>query len=146
MPEQYDLAAVRHFRAAEHLEAGGHADDAGYHFGICAENAVKSALREAGLEGYWTNISKSALRQSPMKGHWNELGSKLAAAASDINAHAQGRRAAPLQQMSLLPYNSFSDWHIDIRYADPDHVPISPDALTRWKQAAADLIINLVIV
>ncbi|WP_156356091.1 hypothetical protein [Sphingomonas sp. Leaf22] len=146
MPEQFNIAAIRHLRTAEHLEAGGHTDDAGYHFGVCAENAVKCAMREAGLESYWASQGNQALRASPMFGHWSLLGTKIANAASIINVHAQGRRANPLKQLSASGATVFADWSIDIRYADPTHVPIDGAKLHRWKHGAAQFVNSFVLV
>lgn len=146
MGEQFDVAAFRHFETAEHLETGGHIDDAAYHFGLCGENAVKSAMREAGLEQHWASISNAALRNSPMRGHWGDLSQRIQVAASDINLYAAGRRSTALRVLSSTTTPSFVGWNIDIRYADPALVPVSSASVSLWKADATRFLVKFVIV
>jgi hypothetical protein len=143
--EQFDLAAIRHFDTAEHLEDGGHHDDAGYHYGICGENAVKSAMREAGLEQYWRSLGQKALNKSPMRGHWADLAAKIVAASNEINVFAIGRRANALRTLAGSNIAVFDGWHIDIRYANPAYVPVKPVSLMGWKNDAAQFVANFVV-
>jgi hypothetical protein len=53
MAEQYAIAAWR-------LELEGDTDDAGYHFGISGETAVKYALRASGVEAAWVATAGGA--------------------------------------------------------------------------------------
>ncbi len=144
MSEKFDVAAHRHFAAAEHLEHGGHTDDAAYHYGICGENAVKSAMRDAGLESHWSNISKAVLWNSPMKGHWGKLSDKLSTASMDINTYAAGRRADALRALASRTTPVFDGWDIDIRYADSRFVPVNEASLESWKNDAATFITSFV--
>jgi hypothetical protein len=129
--EQFDVAAVRHFESGEYLEAGGHLDDAGYHYGISAENAVKNALRQAGL--------------SPIRGHWADLQGKIHKAQPKIDLFAAGRRAGPLRRLAARSPGYFARWHINIRYADPRFVPVSAASLAAWKAEAANFLADFVI-
>jgi hypothetical protein len=144
LAECYDQAAVRHFDVAELLKRHSKLDDAGYHFGICAETSIKHGLREAGLEARWL-ANNVDLRQTPMRGHWNALARKIIALQSEINQYAQGRRAALLIKHALDPALSthFNSWSIDIRYADPNHTPVMAADVVSWEAKALDLLCDL---
>ena len=47
MAEQFCVAALRHLDTAELLEREGKLDDAGYHYGLAGETAVKHAVATA---------------------------------------------------------------------------------------------------
>lgn len=139
------MAAMRHFEVAEHLLANGYIDDAAYHFGVCGENAVKSGMRDAGLEQYWANCGGGKLKSSPMRGHWGQLNSRLVSAATEISLYASGRRSAPLRAALANCAQIFNGWNIDIRYADPKYVPVSAPTVSRWQSDASAILLDLVV-
>lgn len=145
MPEQYQVAAYRHFEAAELLAANGMRDDAAYHLGVSGENAIKYAMQEAGLEAYWDGCGIKK-RNQPMRGHWGDLQAKVQQELGNINLFATGRRSAPLQSLvNSGPVQQFSGWGIDIRYADSGLVPISAVDHERWHSDAQEFLINFVL-
>lgn len=143
--EQFHIAAQRHFDSATFLESAGHNDDAGYHYGVSAENAVKNAMREAGLESHWKMQGNAHFKNSPMRGHWAGLQNRIAGAQHEMSLFANGRRAAPLLQLAAMgSVARFSDWHIDIRYADPIYTPVTQAKLIQWKADALDFLTQFV--
>lgn len=72
MPEQFDVAARRHLDTADILEAEGRLDDAGYHYGLVGENAVKQSIvavcgpltKKMGLFVHFDTALKAAIEQS----------------------------------------------------------------------------------
>ncbi len=145
MPEQYQVAAYRHFEAAELLATNGMRDDAAYHLGVSGENAIKYAMQAAGLEAYWNSCGIKQ-HQQPMRGHWGVLQQKVENERNNINIFATGRRSAPLQNLvNSGTINQFSGWGIDIRYADCGLVPISEADHERWHSDAQEFLINFVL-
>ncbi len=146
MAEVYDVAAWRHYRTAEILQDAGQGDDASYHFGITGETALKSALRVSGCEAAWI-AAGTKLKNTPMRGHFHQLGDLVQSTALEIGAFASGRLAQPIAAYVLNPafQARFQGWHIDIRYADPDHTPVSAAKLDGFQRDAEDLLLALVI-
>lgn len=145
MPEQFQVAAYRHFEAAELLAANGMRDDAAYHLGVSGENAIKYAMQEAGLEAHWDSCSIKK-NQQPMRGHWGVLQAKVESERNNINIFASGRRSAPLQTLvNSGPIHQFLGWGIDIRYADSGIVPVNQADHDRWYSDAQEFLINFVL-
>src|SRR4051794_13118464 len=103
MAEQFDIAAWRHHRVGETLEVMGELDDAGYHFGVCGENALKYALWASGVYAAWITagaaIGKSpseSLRGTPMRSHFPSVATLVRKAQTEIAVHATGRYAGPI--------------------------------------------------
>lgn len=145
LPEQYQIAAYRHFEAAELLDANSMRDDAAYHLGVSGENAIKYAMQAAGLEAHWdgSNIRKN---NQPMRGHWGTLQAKIDSERDNINLIATGRRSASLRSLvNSGPIQQFLGWGIDIRYADSGLVPVSDADHTRWHSDAQNFLINFVL-
>ena len=154
MAEQFDIAAWRHHRVAETLEILAELDDAGYHFGVCGENAVKYALWAAGVQAAWIRagaaVGKSpaqSLKRTPMRGHFPTLKSLINKTRAEISIYATGRHAAPIAAMVLDPSfaGRFADWHIDIRYADAAHTPVSALKCATWHRDADDFVLALLL-
>lgn len=112
----YECATWRHFNDAEHLQAAGRIPNAGYHFGVAAECAFKTALSRAGAHNLPHN--------SPINPMWKHFGNGTGSGALKQKAMAfcTGRLAAPLIKLYSLASdpNFMSDWEIRMRYA-PDH-------------------------
>lgn len=146
MAEQYDVAAWRHHSVAEKLEEAGDLDDAGYHFGVCGETAVKQALRASGVEANWIAAGIS-LKRTPMLQHFPTLTTFVTRSRNDIAVFAVGRHAAPITgiilDVSFL--QRFSGWHINIRYADLSYTPVSSGICGAWHQDADELILGLLL-
>lgn len=154
MAEQYDVAAWRHHRVGEMLENGAELDDAGYHFGVCGENAVKYALWASGVQAAWIRIGagqgksvRDSLTGTPMRGHFPTLTTLVQQTRSNIAVHATGRFSGPVAAIVLSPnfIQRFAGWSIDIRYADTQHTPVSSQTCTAWHADADDLVLSLVI-
>jgi hypothetical protein len=145
MTEQYEIAALRHFDVAELLLAQLHLDDAGYHFGIAGENALKHALQSAGMEQFWQNNGVGP-NKTPMRKHYPHLEPSVVAEEQMILAHAQGRLASPLAQLISAPNHGsrFNNWSIDIRYADTICTPVPAASCAQWQEDAADMLLRLI--
>lgn len=145
MPEQFQVAAYRHFKTAELLADNSMLDDAAYHLGVAGENAVKHAMQEAGLEVHWDAVGINKNTQ-PMRGHWGRLQAKLVAEAATINLFSSGRRSAPLKRLIASgSITEFSGWSIDIRYADSTLVPVSTADHQRWYDDAQAFLIDFAL-
>lgn len=130
MAERYDVAAKRHFDVADLLEKRGELDDAGYHYGLVGENALKHALRVC--------LSKSVKGRD---GHFPNLTAAISVFQTDIAAFASGSGIGRhLYQLTNDPTfaGRFGDWKIDIRYADDQCTPVSPADCARWGGDAED--------
>lgn len=145
MNERYDVAAGRHQRVAEHLEGKGEFDDAGYHYGVAGENAVKNALRDSGVEAAWTKACRR-LRETPMGRHFPTLQDKVKDVQTEIQAFACGRLATSIQKEILGPDfpSRYQGWNLDIRYADRRYTPVDPKDCARWAQDTAELLVALI--
>ncbi|WP_295437712.1 hypothetical protein [uncultured Thiodictyon sp.] len=145
MTEQYDVAAARHHRVAEHLEMNGEIDDAAYHYGLVGENALKYALCKSGVAGVW-NGARMKPRNTPMGKHLPSLTSAIQGFITDIQLHAVGRVGAELQAVVGDPafVSRFQGWSLDIRYADHTCTPVSLVDCQRWS-LDADLVLRRLV-
>jgi hypothetical protein len=145
MTEQYDIAAGRHHRVAEHLAARGEIDDAAYHYGLVGENALKHALRKSGVATAWDLAGKKP-KTTPMGKHLPPLTAEIQTFMHDIHLHAFGRIGGRLQAVVHDPnfVGLFQGWSIDIRYADNQCTPVDPGDCQRWGQDA-DLILRRLV-
>ena len=82
-----------------------------------------------------------------MRGHFHQLGRLVQRTATEIRVFASGRLAQPIAAHVLNPafQTRFQGWHIDIRYADPDHTPVAAAKLDGFQRDAEDLLLALVI-
>jgi hypothetical protein len=145
MPEQYQVAAYRHFETAELLAEHGKIDDAAYHLGISGENSIKYAMQDCGLEAHW-NSARIPKNSQPMRGHWGKLQAKINNELAIINLYATGRRSASLRNIVNNGVGSkFNGWNIDIRYADSGLVPVSQADHDQWHNDAEEFLINFVL-
>ena len=122
MPEDYAVAATRHFRDGALLEKSRRVANADQLFGFAAEGAIKRALVE--LPGF---LAGGRLAPAYHK-HVNQLWDCV---------HLQGiQRRYPRLVVVLkgLP-QPFADWSTDQRYG-PDGV-VTDEAMGRHRQAAA---------
>lgn len=142
MPERYDIAAGRHLRVGGDLQTAGELDDAGYHFGLAGECAVKHALRAAGVEQ-----ALAACRPNPMRAHFPTMQEAITKAQKLIELHASGRLASPIATTILDPsfVERFAGWRIEIRYADTACTPVDALACTGWHRDAETLVFKLVM-
>lgn len=135
MAEQFDVAALRHLQSAARLEEAGQLDDAGYHYGIAGETAVKQSVVKA-----IGHLPKK------LRKHINERGTTLQEAVKLYyqfnlvmsNGRLGGALARELANDTLV--NRFVNWSLNIRYADTDHCPINQNNLMQWKSDAITLI------
>lgn len=144
MTEQYETAAWRHLSTADKLLSTGDYDDAGYHFGMCAENSIKHALSAAGVSPYLYGLPYS---QNPMRAHIPGIQQMLVNASALVATHASGRLSAPLVTLTSSAgiTSLFAGWSINIRYADNDFCPVSETLSRQWKADAESLAWDLMI-
>jgi hypothetical protein len=125
MPEDYSLAAIRHFRDAALLEQSRRLENADQLFGFATECAIKRALAElpACLAG-------GRLAPAYHK-HVNHLWDSLP---------LQGiqRRYPNLLRVLKGSQQPFSDWSADQRYG-PDGV-VTPATIERHRRTAARIL------
>lgn len=145
--EQFDIAAARHHHVGELLHQQNEFDDAGYHYGVCGENAVKHALRAAGVEAAWIALGTN-LRRTPMRAHFATLTGLVSAFQADIALHASGRHAGLISAYIASPAFGamFANWSIDIRYADASCTPVPVEACEQWADDATNLMLQLVLI
>jgi hypothetical protein len=109
-------AAQRHYADGCKLFADRRFDNAGYHFGLAAECAIKLKLKDGGLlhddDAMWK--------------HWPALKGLALLAIS-------GRQAAPTRNL-LSRGNFMQYWDIVMRYAQSGS--IEEDQAERWKSDA----------
>ena len=113
-------AAERHYRDGRKLLVDNCVDNAGYHFGLAAECAIKSILQNAGVRD-----DDSAM--------WQHFPDLKPTALQSIH----GRSAAPVRQL-LERDNFMQRWTISMRYAKTGSI----DRLTaeRWRDHADEAI------
>ena len=131
MPEQYDVAARRHLDTAESLEIGGRLEDAGYHYGLAGENAVKQSIVAA-----CGNLPKALHRHFDVA-----LRDAIQSSQQVLSLLANGRLGGGLAR-DLQAGNftfRFDKWDIKIRYADSDW-PVDPGRVAAWKADAIALL------
>lgn len=133
MPERYDVAAVRHLAVGEVLENRGDLDDAGYHYGLVGENAVKHALRASGVEQVWLT-ARLRRNRTPMGRHVPGMHAALVDFQHDIEKHATGRLGGVLKTAVSDPTFAarLDGWSINIRYADDGCTPVNEADCRRW--------------
>ncbi len=135
MPERFADAALRHLETAEVLENEGRRDDAAYHYGLVGETAIKAAV-----------VAAVGSLPGTLKRHINEsrrpsLQDEVARSAVVVACLASGRQGGAL----LSDINNgrlgrrFTDWTLNIRYADDDCCPVSESSLAVWKADAVAL-------
>jgi len=133
MPEQFDVAARRHLDTAELLEAEGRLEDAGYHYGLVGENAVKQSIvaacgpltKRMGLFAHFDTPLKTAIQQSEDVSGVLASGRLSGGLAIEIAAGTFASR--------------FDGWNINIRYADTDF-PVDSRRVATWKADAIALL------
>jgi len=154
LAEQYEVAAWRHHRVGELLVAAGELDDAGYHFGVCGETAVKHLLLASGVEAAWIAIGAAtgktvteALNKTPMRKHFPTLKKLVVNVQGEIAMYARGRYSPTITSLVLDPEFSkrFSGWDINIRYADQNSTPVSKAKCAEWQRDADDFVLALVV-
>ena len=115
-------AAHRHYEDAVSLEGSRRFDNAGYHFGLAAESALKELLLRAGVPPNHEALWK----------HFPEL--------RDLAAQAvRGRGSAPL--LRLIDAGGLPDWEIKMRYAKTGSV--RTDRLKQWRDKAREALAAL---
>jgi len=117
-------AAQRHFDDAKILQDKKRFSNAGYHYGLSAECAIKSKLQEI-----WGHNDHPDIHNA-MYAHFPEMRNTVLAAIG-------GRSANALR--NLLDSPAFmQNWHIRMRYADNNAV--QENTVKRWhKDANASL-------
>jgi hypothetical protein len=131
MPEQFDIAARRHLDTAESLEIEGRLDDAGYHYGLAGENAVKQSIVTA------CGSLPKALRKHFDVGLRDAIQASQEVLGLLANGRLGGGLAADLQTGNIM--FRFDKWDIRIRYADTDY-PVDPGRVASWKADAIALL------
>lgn len=121
MAENYLVAAYRHFDDAELLRREARLDNAGHHYGVAGECAIKAVcVEEAG--------------DRPAK-HFDPVASRdlRGAAVANLSGHKGQRILAVLPQL-------FDGWSVHDRYADTGHV--AADQVDQWR-TDADRVLQL---
>jgi len=133
MAERFDVAARRHLDTAELLEREGMIEDAGYHYGLVGENAVKQSIVMACGGGPLSRV------------FWKHFGSGLhEALQTDLDAAvllANGRLGGGLALDRIAGQfgSRFRYWHVNIRYADTAF-PVQSTQIAAWKADAVALL------
>ena len=103
--QNYESAAVRHWRDAEQLLATKRLDNADQLFGLAAECALKGVLSRSGA---------TIDRDSGLREHIDVLWDR-------VRVHVKGRSNAPLASL-LKSDNPFQGWTVAQRYFLTGHV------------------------
>ncbi|WP_141456311.1 hypothetical protein [Pseudoxanthomonas sp. z9] len=142
MAEKYDVAAKRHLETATTLLDETKLDDAGYHYGISGETAIKFALTQAGLSRQLVALN----RNNPLRAHLPSIKQLIKSAEILISTHARGRMSSPIAAVLLDAslQTRFAGWDINIRYADERHCPLREEQVLEWRNDAEYLVQNLV--
>lgn len=129
----YQIAARRHFKAAEMLyaqNAGGAQPGAkavaGYLYGLAGELAVKQMMIQSGMRP----LESDQRRDDPFYKHFPELKTFLQSAAN-------GRRSGELLSMARTA-QIFQEWSTDMRYAPT--LEVSAGRVDGWQRDAKKLI------
>jgi|GEM_PF-6527072 len=140
MVDRYDVAAVRHFKTAEILERGGRLEDAGYHYGLAGETAVKAALTKCGV-----SIGRDLRKHFDGDGEksLSEAVKRSVAITSLISTGRLGGALAKDLRTNQLK-DRFRNWSIFIRYANDDY-PVTIERLGIWRADAAKLVVEGVL-
>ena len=131
MAERFDVAARRHLDTAELLEGEGMLDDAGYHYGLVGENAVKQSV-----------VMVCGSLPADLRKHFS--GDLIAAIQGSVlvaglltNGRLGGGLARDLHSGKFT--GRFDKWGIHIRYAD-SHYPVTAKLVRTWKADAVALL------
>lgn len=139
MAERFYVAAFRHLKTAGVLEKEGCVDDAGYHYGLAGEMAVKWALVKAGIKV----IPDPGIKVIPdLRKHFGGSLQRAVADSKEIMGVLKaGRLGGQLaDDLNADTFKSrFYLWSINIRYADSCH-PVDNDKLVAWKADAVALV------
>lgn len=112
-----ESAAHRHYNDAVLLQNNQRRDNAGYHFGLAAECAVKHVLvRDCGLRSH----------EAPWWQHFPDL-------RNDGLLHINSRQGAELRKLLEAPAY-MQEWNITMRYAE--NGAIDAVRLQRWQTQA----------
>ena len=134
MAEQFGVAALRHLESAELLELNGRAEDAGYHYGVAGEAAIKESLQRASIVITRDLRKHINDRSGPLQINVEAACHVLAVLSS---GHLGGL-ATDLATPGTLPAR-FKGWSLDIRYADTSF-PVGESELAAWKADAVHLV------
>jgi len=124
----YAQSALRHFRDAELLAAGGRFDDAGHLIGLAAECALKH-----GAQGFTT--PKGA-----------EINGHLPTIKTHVRQILQGRNIRGPLLAFVSSHEHFAGWHVNDRYRADGHIDQPQYAIWRTETQKAFRIVNLRIV
>lgn len=130
MADQFDIAARRHLDTAETLERDGKLDDAGYHYGLAGETAVKQSIKLAcgslpvALLRHFAVPLRDAIKSSTEVSNVLKSGRLGGGLAADLGAG--------------LFESRFDNWNVRIRYADSDF-PVNAALVATWKADAVAL-------
>lgn len=111
-------AALRHYRDAEMLFQNKRFDTAGYHYGISAECALKSAMERVGLIPDDVEVDG----RSAYYVHFPEL--------KRVPARHAGRLSQKIATM-LARANFLQEWQVRMRYSADNSVP--QPRCERWR-------------
>jgi len=115
-PQDMSAAAGRHYADGAMLLGNRKFDNAGYHFGLAAECAIKKLLRDCGVptddKAIWM--------------HWPHLKTLGRLAVS-------GRQAGPVREL-LERGNFMQHWDVVMRYSSNSQVDQA--RATRWQEDA----------
>lgn len=109
-PEDYQAAAIRHYKDASALRDAERLDNAGHLIGFSAECAIKYRIDSLG----WGNRSPA-----------QHLPDILTAARKRL-----GERSNYTSMYNLLKGNIFADWAVDHRYSVTGKV--TPEQIAMW--------------
>ncbi len=131
MAERFDVAARRHLDTAEVLEDAGRIDDAGYHYGLVGETAVKHSIV----------LACGRLTPDLLKHFDRPLREAIQNSIAVIAVLNSGRLAGGLaKDLRTKQFASrFDQWRVTIRYAD-SAVPVTATRLAAWKADAIALL------
>jgi hypothetical protein len=129
MSVNYRASAQRHYKDAEFLHESKRMPNADQLYGLAAECALKAVM--VGLGAGTSPVGDLADRQHRVH---------IDALWAEFRAFADGRKGARyLNKLSVD--NPFSDWRIEYRYADDNHVP--PKAIFAHRTGAYEALVAL---
>ena len=116
------------------MHKNGHLDDAGYHFGVSGECALKCGMLKARINfprNHFPSLTKATKKT----------------VTATVSAFATGRGSAAIFEIVNDPTFSqrFKGWSINIRYAARDCTPVQRADCDRWCKDASELVARLVI-
>ena len=131
MADRFDVAARRHLDTAEVLEDAGRIDDAGYHYGLVGETAVKHSI-----------VLACGTLTPDLRRHFDQpLRDAIQTSSAIIAVLNSGRLGGGLaRDLRASQFASrFDQWRVTIRYAD-SAVPVTGARLAVWKADAIALL------